>query len=440
MLVEAGVISDEQLQAALAIQKTNHVKIVEALISLGFMDPRKFAAFLARQPGVSSIELLSYKVPKEIIDLVPKELARKHEVFPIDRLGRLLTLGMACPLDSRAINELEATTGLTVKPMLCSRNDIHAAINRNYPHGADEQDEPDTEEAPENGRIGPKSLVRLLQKLRALPALPETVQRIRKSMADKRVSVHEAAEILCTDPPVAARILSVANAAAYGFPSRVDNIELAVSLMGLRDTYNLVLSLDVVNMLDESRNFDYKAYWVNAMCCATMSRMIARKFETADERVAFTAGMMHSVGRVALLQVVPELYNTIAPDATGAELLSVEEELLGLTYPDAGYELALQWGFPKEITEAIHHHRRPEHASDAKALVATVGAAGATCTAGQMGAAECQQLARHWHDIFLQAGVARGSEAELAEAFGAFNDMHVRMAQSWDELASRGHV
>lgn len=107
-------------------------KTVDMLIYLGHMDAHQFVDFLARQPGVPSISLKNCQISKELLDLVPESFAIKHEIFPIDRLGHLLTVGMVCPLDSKAITELEEMTGLKVKSMLCTHIEIREAISQHY--------------------------------------------------------------------------------------------------------------------------------------------------------------------------------------------------------------------------------------------------------------------------------------------------------------------
>ena len=130
LLVDSGLIQKEQLQEGLALQAAKGGKIVETLISLGYLNAEAFVSFLARQPGVASIDLSKYEIPRELIGLIPREMAVKHEIFPIDRLGRLLTVGMVCPLDSATVKDIEERTGLRVKPLLCAPNDIRAAIER----------------------------------------------------------------------------------------------------------------------------------------------------------------------------------------------------------------------------------------------------------------------------------------------------------------------
>lgn len=133
LLVEEGIISDGQLKEALEKQKATGVRLVECLVELGYVKQDVFERLMARQPGVASIDLDQYRIPEELVSMIPREFAEKNEVFPIDKLGKLMTVGMACPLDKTTIDALQEMTGLRVKGMLCSLEDIRLCIERYYP-------------------------------------------------------------------------------------------------------------------------------------------------------------------------------------------------------------------------------------------------------------------------------------------------------------------
>ena len=132
LLVEEGLVTGLDLAKALLHQKEYGGKIIDILVALGATNTNHVVNFLARQPGIPSLRLRNYDVPRKIVSLVPKELAVKHEVFPVDTIGRVLTLGMVCPLDRGAIAELEQVTELKVRPILCTSDDVRAAINHYY--------------------------------------------------------------------------------------------------------------------------------------------------------------------------------------------------------------------------------------------------------------------------------------------------------------------
>lgn len=382
LLIDAGLITKADLQEALEVQQREGGKIVDVLISLGRIEPEQFLQFLARQPGIPSIDLASYDIPHSIVSLVPRELAVKHELVPIDVLGKLLTVAMVCPLDSKTIAELEQMTSLRVKALLCGAKDVRAALNRYYPAdraGAPPQaaPRPVTEEdiASLEGPMRLQNAARLIRRISALPALPETVSRIREATGDPKVTVRMVADILSMDPPVAAKVLSVANSAAYGFAHRVDDLNLAVSLMGLRETYSIVLSMAVVDVLRKSEVFDYRSFWKESVLCASAARKVAEVINRKDMAGVFSAGLLHNLGRLVLVEVASDAYAKIPRDLRGKELVQAEEAVFGLSHSEAGYELAHHWGLPEDINEAIRFHHTPDLSVKSRDMVAVVAVA-----------------------------------------------------------------
>jgi len=138
LLIQSEEITPRQLAEALLLQRVRGSKLAAALIELGHMDPARFFQWLAKRPGTPTIHVNCYDVPSEVTALVPEDFVLEHEVLPLDRMGSLLTVAMVCPLDRATIQELEALTGLRVKPVLCSPEDLRAGIARHYGQGSSE--------------------------------------------------------------------------------------------------------------------------------------------------------------------------------------------------------------------------------------------------------------------------------------------------------------
>lgn len=371
MLVQEGIVNQEQVEEALSHQKENGGKTVEILIKLGYLDVDTFSKFLSIQPGVASIDLQHYSLTKEIVELIPKEFALKHEVLPIDRLGSLLTVAMACPLDKKTLGELEDITGLRVKALLCGINDVHATLERFYP--------PEKSKTPAPEQIGSSirlnHVATLIRQIDDLPTLPATVQRVKALVDDPNSAIREVGEIISMDPPISARLLKLANSAAYGFPNAVDNVPMAATLLGLKETYNVVLSSAVIDVVERSSKFDYKQFWEDALFCATAARRIARHGGKKSAPGIFTAGMLHDIGRFALAETDSARYAKVKRFAIGRELIASETEIIGIAHTEAGWLLADKWGLPHDITECIRFHHAPQMATEHLDAVRTIALA-----------------------------------------------------------------
>lgn len=382
MLRAAGLVTAGQLNEALELQKKQGGKTVENLIALGYLNARDFTKFISRQAGVGGMDISQYEVREDLIDLLPREIVLEHEVFPIDRMGSLLTIGMVFPLDTATISKLEDMTGLRIKPLLVSKDDLRQSINRYYKHDEDESQEaeemwsgvlggPASIEAP----LRLSSVAALVRKLDSFPALPGTVRQVREAMEDIEVSTHEVAEIIKHDPPIAAKVLSVANSPAYGFPSRVSTLELAVALLGLREVYSIVLSAAVLDVFNASASFDYKAFWLKSMLRGSLAVVVARLAGQEKRSGIFATGLILDIGQLALATVIPDRYASLMTKAHNGTLLAAEEQQIGITHSEAGYILAEEWELPQDMAEAIRLHHSPNLAEKAPALTAIAGIA-----------------------------------------------------------------
>lgn len=378
LLIAEGIVDFECVAEALKVQREEGGKIGEILIGLGYLDAKTFARFLAKQPGVASIDISKYGAPDALCSLIPRDYAVAHEVFPIDKMGKLLTVGMVCPLDTATLAELEKTTGLKVKALLCDPDDIRRAIQEHYPKA-------DVEPAHEPARpsvadlqsvVKLEGVARLVRRIDSLPTLPQTVQRVREATEDPSVSTADMAEIIATDPPVAAEVLRLANSAAYGFLSRAESITRACVLLGLREIAGVVLSSAVINTIEQSGDFDHKRFWQHSVFCGKAAKLIAKELGgQVDSAAAFTAGLLHDIGRFALFNAVPARYVKIDPTLSGEALVAAEMEALGIDHAEAGYILAEKWEFPQETKESIRHHHTPDLASESTQLIITVALA-----------------------------------------------------------------
>ena len=133
LLLEQELIDARQLRAALTLHEATGRKLAACVMDLGFIDGETFERFLSKQPGLASIDLEYYTIPRELLDLIPREFAVQYQLVPLDKMGRMLTVGMVCPLDAVTIKMLEEMTGLRVSPMLCSIAEVDACIREHYP-------------------------------------------------------------------------------------------------------------------------------------------------------------------------------------------------------------------------------------------------------------------------------------------------------------------
>ena len=132
VLVQRGIITAEQLKQALAAQKEQGSLLGETLTKLGFTTEEEIAQALAIQHDFPYLPLANYEIDTEITKLIPEELSRKYCVLPIDKMGDILTVVMANPLDDKVIEEIEALSKCKIEAFVATYTEIKEAIERSY--------------------------------------------------------------------------------------------------------------------------------------------------------------------------------------------------------------------------------------------------------------------------------------------------------------------
>lgn len=132
LLLNNKLITQEQLNHALEIQKKEGGRLGSILIKLGYITEEQMVTFLSKQYGFPAITLSDYKIDPSVIKYIPYEVATKYHIFPVAKVGATLTIAMADPSNVYAIDDIKFTTGYYVEPVVASDSAIRDAINQYY--------------------------------------------------------------------------------------------------------------------------------------------------------------------------------------------------------------------------------------------------------------------------------------------------------------------
>ena len=132
LLVRENIISTEQLRDAQVDQRATGKRLAYSLTKLGILQESELTDFLSKQYGVPSITLDDFEIDPEVIGLVPREVATKHLLIPVQRAGNSLIVAMADPSNIYAIDDVKFMTSLHIEPVVSTDAAIEAAIDRYY--------------------------------------------------------------------------------------------------------------------------------------------------------------------------------------------------------------------------------------------------------------------------------------------------------------------
>lgn len=378
LLLEKKMIKKPQLAEARIVQQDLGRNLWEILIDIGHISEKDFLALMSAQGEFPSIDLQNYNVPKDVVQFVPADVAKNAVAFPVDKLGKLLTLVMACPLSQSVIDEVAARTGLKVKVMLSRLGQVRRHIRENYPSnraenlfadGFSKELVREFEEAIEQHEVAARVF-----NVDFLPVFKATAQQL--SSVDKSgTSLAGISRIVGADPTAALRLLRLSNSAAYGMSKRVDNVPLSVTLMG-GDAVRRVLTTDVVrDSPDQDTAAELKRIRERSRYCSQVAGAIADLIGSDRGNPSRSAGLLFELGRIAFLHLVPHGYAKLTRGKSGKDLLETERRLYQFDNIEAGYMIARKWNLPPGITEPLRYRQNPEAAEKATEVVKIVSLA-----------------------------------------------------------------
>lgn len=204
--------------------------------------------------------------------------------------------------------------------------------------------------------------VKILLKNVKLPALPQIFPQLQKVINDPESSATDLAKIISLDPSLSACLLRIVNSPFYGFPSKIDTITKAVTVLGSRQIYTLAMGAMVLDLFKGSvKALDMGLFWKHSIGCAVIARALAAECERKERERYFVAGLLHDIGRLVLFQTMPDLAAEVMRHAisTKATLYQTERKLLGFDHGRLGAVLLQKWGFPPSLIDAVLYHHLP---------------------------------------------------------------------------------
>lgn len=132
LLVEAGVLTPEQLKQALIEQKELKMRLGDVLLTQNYITEQQLIEVLEFQLGIPHVQLYRQTIDPRIVNSIPRRLAEQHQILPFRMENNKLVVAMSDPLDYYAIDEVHMATGLQVIPVLTSKDELSRAIKRHY--------------------------------------------------------------------------------------------------------------------------------------------------------------------------------------------------------------------------------------------------------------------------------------------------------------------
>jgi putative nucleotidyltransferase with HDIG domain len=207
------------------------------------------------------------------------------------------------------------------------------------------------------------TLDQVVDSVQDLPSLPAVVMELLGSIEQDDVDISVLAKKVSYDQALTAKTLRLANSSSFGLQVKVTTIQQAITYLGFQTTRNLITAAAVTGCFSSGRcpGFDDKAFWRHSIAVAACARALARRMRF-NQDYAFTAGLLHDIGRLVLVTAAPQAYAEVVEwrlrhDGGWQE---AERAVLGVDHVEAGVALAGHWNFSDTMRQAIAFHHAPD--------------------------------------------------------------------------------
>ncbi|MCK4865308.1 MAG: HDOD domain-containing protein [Gammaproteobacteria bacterium] len=208
---------------------------------------------------------------------------------------------------------------------------------------------------------------RIVTKVLKVAALPAVAMKFSEAIKDPLTSNQDLENIVSEDSALAAKVLMIANSALFNFPSKIDTISKAITIIGHKQLSELILSCSIVAMFKDIPQdvVDMEQFWRHSISVATAARILAASRHEQNIEKYFTAGLLHDIGKLIIFIEVPKYaLEIINQGKEKNELMyKVEKEVLGFDHANIGALLLKKWKLPENIVSSVYYHHMPSVSS-----------------------------------------------------------------------------
>ena len=199
-----------------------------------------------------------------------------------------------------------------------------------------------------------------------LPEIPAIVFELNEVISNPMSAAENIGQVVNRSPSLTALLLKIVNSSFYGFPSKIDKVSHAVSLIGTREISVLALGISILSVFrDIPKNIiDMHSFIRHSLACGIFSRVLAAHLNSNQTEQLFVSGLLHDLGRLILYIHFPAESHHILRRARNLSTLVYEEETdsLGCNHAEVGRCLMKQWRLPLILENNVCYHHKPSQA------------------------------------------------------------------------------
>jgi HD-like signal output (HDOD) protein len=222
-----------------------------------------------------------------------------------------------------------------------------------------------------------ENLRQRMEGLRQLPTIPAVLAPLLRYLQQpvETIDVQKITDLIAQDKSLTAQCIEMANSPLFGRWQKVDSVRSAVIGLGFQRVGDIAMSCGILNMIPRGgTGVDPVAFWEHSLGCALVARHFARKISFADPGKAYLAGLLHDLGIIVNLWVLPREFQAAfeVGKNEGIPLHEAERRVMGFDHCESGRLLAEKWNLSDDLIEVVALHHSCQLATKNAGLVALV--------------------------------------------------------------------
>jgi putative nucleotidyltransferase with HDIG domain len=217
---------------------------------------------------------------------------------------------------------------------------------------------------PAEAEFKPLEVNDIIENLPALPAAFQILPKLLAVLDNHTADCNDLAEIIRIDPNLTATVFRVCNSANFATDATTHSLSQAIVRLGMREVFRILLGVVTAPTLrgPDAAVFGAVDLWRHSLATAVASQVLAERLTKEDPEVAFSAGLLHDIGKTVLLRAARKQYVKLLHTCadTNRSVRFAEWQIFGMDHAEVGGELLRAWKFPERLAAIIAGHHRPE--------------------------------------------------------------------------------
>lgn len=200
----------------------------------------------------------------------------------------------------------------------------------------------------------------IISKEVGLASFPDIYYKINEVLNSPRSSASHMADVVEKDTSLSAKLLKIVNSAFYSFPSKIDSIHRAITIIGTKELATLAVGISAIEAFKGIPNelTNMRLFWRHSIACGVFARLLGTYVEGVSTERLFVSGLLHDVGRLVIFRSMPEhsAYALYRSMSESVPLSAIEKDVFGFEHADVGSTLMEKWKFPAKLIKNVRFH------------------------------------------------------------------------------------